>query len=117
MEEDVVAGVAIPDDDETSLDSNGGARRRGGSDRHFSHVTKRGHVTLGGVYRDELVEMIVSSLLLLASDDDDGRRSFFSKVSKHRLHICAEAVILSSSLSVMSSYLLWFVEPPLSIKV
>lgn len=106
MEEEVVAGVAIPDVEE-SLDRNGGGGRRfGGSDRHFSHVTKRGHVTLGGVYCDELVEMVMSSLLALVSSDvykDDGRRSCFSNVSKQTWHICAEAATLSSCLGVMSS--------------
>ena len=106
MEEEVVAGVAIPDVEE-SLDRNGGGGRRlGGSDRHFPHVTKRGHVTLGGVYCDDLVEMRVSSLLALVSSDvyeDDGRRSCFSNVSKQTWHICAEAATLSSFMGVMSS--------------
>ena len=107
MEEEVVAGVAIPDVEETLDRNGGGGRRLGGSDRHFSHVTKRGHVTLGGVYCDDLVEMVMSSLLALVSSDvwceDDGRRSCFSNVSKQTWHICAEAATLSSCLGVMSS--------------
>ena len=103
MEEEVVAGVAIPDVEE-SLDRNGGGGRRlGGSDRHFSHVTKRGHVTFGGVYCDDLVEMVVSSLLALVSSSDVYEdESCFSNVSKQTWHICAEAATLSC-LGAMSS--------------
>ena len=53
MEEDAV--VVTPEEEET-FDSNGGGRG------HFSHVTKSGHFTLGGVYCDE-VEVMPSSAL------------------------------------------------------
>ncbi len=86
MEE--VAGVAF--------DSGGG---RG--DWHFSHVTNRGHFTLGGVYCDEIEE--IKSVLGLdsSSDVDVGGRSLSSNTSKQWAHICAVAAI-SSSLAVIS---------------